>query len=181
MSTIYLLPCRCGRTIPIEARQAGETVHCQCGLAAQVPTLREIAALERSEYPAADRPAVTWGGPQRTLLLGAALVAISLLAGLAVYSYWPVTPGEDTTTQLLRRNIDRLSPLDSLHLFQRETEIGLSPAKLASDTAREKTTMLYRVWLVLVTAGLGAGTLLLILGACRSMAQRSPQRHSRKM
>ncbi len=158
-----MLPCRCGRAIPIEARQAGETVRCQCGLATQVPTFREIVALERSEYVAADRPTAAWGGPQRLLLLGAAVVAISLLAGIAAYSRRPVVPREDVTTNLLRHNIDRLSPLDTLRLYRRETEIGLSPTKLPSETAQEMAVLLFHVWLVLVAIGLAIGALLLIL------------------
>lgn len=42
VSSKYLLPCLCGQQIPIEPRQAGETVACRCGISLQAPTMRKM-------------------------------------------------------------------------------------------------------------------------------------------
>jgi len=41
----YLLPCSCGKDVPIETSQAGGNVLCDCGLSVQVPSLLKIKKL----------------------------------------------------------------------------------------------------------------------------------------
>ena len=49
----YLLPCSCGRSVTVEASQAGRQVHCDCGISLEVPTMLELARLERAKEAAA--------------------------------------------------------------------------------------------------------------------------------
>jgi hypothetical protein len=46
MSVLFLLPCECGKEIPVEAGQAGETIICECGTKIEVPQLSELKTLE---------------------------------------------------------------------------------------------------------------------------------------
>ncbi len=46
MSQRFLLPCSCGRTIPVGISQAGANVTCDCGQSVAVPTIRGLKALQ---------------------------------------------------------------------------------------------------------------------------------------
>ncbi|MHB8863379.1 MAG: hypothetical protein ACYC6N_13305 [Pirellulaceae bacterium] len=41
----YLLPCACGKSVPVETSQAGGTVRCSCGNALDVPPMRLLRQL----------------------------------------------------------------------------------------------------------------------------------------
>lgn len=81
MRAKYLLPCTCGREIPVEATQAGQPIRCQCGLELEVPTLRNLTRLKPAEPPAAAprRARSAWGRRQRVMLAGLAIMAIGAL------------------------------------------------------------------------------------------------------
>ena len=75
----YLLPCSCGEKIPVEPRQAGQAVQCACGNSVTVPTLLEMAKLERAEaiaVPEAQRHPPLWGISQRLVVLGAVIILL---------------------------------------------------------------------------------------------------------
>lgn len=55
MAQKYLLPCTCGKHIPIETAQAGGEVLCECGLAVKVPSLLKIKKLSTVEEFAASQ------------------------------------------------------------------------------------------------------------------------------
>lgn len=79
-SAKYLLPCSCGKQLPVETSQAGERITCDCGKEIEVPTLLKLRQLDH--VPSEDVAVVrrrSWGGRQRMLLLGSVLA----LAGLA--------------------------------------------------------------------------------------------------
>src|SRR5487761_135342 len=99
MQTRYLLPCRCGKKIEVDAHQSGLVVRCACGAQQPVPTLRGLAVLERTEaasLPSA--PAASgWGPRQGLVFLGLVVIALSLLSWFALRLNLPdpVTPKEN--------------------------------------------------------------------------------------
>lgn len=46
MVAIYLLPCACGVKHEVSARQAGQTLTCECGANVEIPTLRGLRNLQ---------------------------------------------------------------------------------------------------------------------------------------
>jgi hypothetical protein len=62
---LYLVPCTCGKTVRVRARQAGEQVTCACGAAVNVPTIRGLKQLQtvvdETEKPTQQRS--SWQGP----------------------------------------------------------------------------------------------------------------------
>ncbi|MBP5620695.1 MAG: hypothetical protein J6X44_01640, partial [Thermoguttaceae bacterium] len=58
----YRLTCECGRSYPIEPRQAGQTLDCECGKTLQIPTMLKMKRLpeweekENASEPVADEP-----------------------------------------------------------------------------------------------------------------------------
>jgi len=86
VSSKFLLPCLCGQQVPIEPRQAGETIACRCGASLQAPTMREICALEPAPAePSLPRATATWGWRHGLRLLGAVTVLLAVGWGIWLY------------------------------------------------------------------------------------------------
>lgn len=86
MSAKYLLPCSCGLEVAIEPSQAGGKAQCACGKQLDVPTMREIAALERIDTGGeakTSRPA--WSLRHGLILLGSVLIVCGLAPSLYLY------------------------------------------------------------------------------------------------
>lgn len=77
---MYLLPCACGKSIPVEVSQAGDRVTCECGAQVEVPPLRQIHQLPvQPEAADAGRPQSDWAVHQGVLTAGL-LIALALAA-----------------------------------------------------------------------------------------------------
>jgi len=137
----YLLPCSCGRKLPIHASQAGERVLCTCGADVEVPTMREIAALEqdRSERVAA-RLAVRWGLRQRLFLAGAVLALAGVLLGAVCYYFRPV-----------RLDVADYPPWMALNLWM-VLERGIDRPPHPMETAFQQHLHDYRQWMGVAAA-----------------------------
>jgi hypothetical protein len=87
MTPRYLLPCSCGREIPIEAGQAGQVVRCQCGAELETPTLLRMSALKRvTDLAPATAPRKSrWGIRQQLALLGMIIAVPCLLLALLAF------------------------------------------------------------------------------------------------
>jgi hypothetical protein len=98
MST-YLLTCQCGKTIPVEAGQAGERVTCECGAQLDVPTLRKLRHLPAAQ-PAAAKPRAAWSVGKGFVAAG--LIAAGLFVLAAAWTWWtePVMPQFNPEDQL---------------------------------------------------------------------------------
>ena len=152
MRTKYLLPCSCGRKIPVEAIQAGQTVRCTCGAELEIPTMKAVTSLEPAE-PASTarkgRSTSTWGAREGRILLAAVITASAL--GLAAYLQW---------TQPRLADVQSLSPLQTWAAWQ-ELRLGadrrLPPeAEIFYDALRAN-----RHWLKLALGVATVGLLLL--------------------
>ncbi len=95
----YLLPCTCGKLVPVEVGQAGGQVECACGARLDVPTLRQLRHLQRAPVVNVQQ-AAAWGPRQ-------GIVAASLIAALALlgWSGWiwrnePAVPKFDPASRL---------------------------------------------------------------------------------
>jgi len=83
---VYLLPCECGRRIPVEATQSGQEVNCPCGRQLEVPTMLKLSTLERAKRTERSRPpSASWGTRQGVFLLG--LIITLAGSGFAAYVY----------------------------------------------------------------------------------------------
>ncbi len=81
MSNRRLLACNCGRTVPVEPRQAGGESTCACGAKLLIPPLRQLRDLPE-EAAAGEKAGVSWGIAQGiTSLLVVAAVLLALVAG----------------------------------------------------------------------------------------------------
>lgn len=180
MKTTYLLPCCCGRTIPVEPPQAGEAIQCTCGKTVQVPTLLEMTALERSEPEVpASPPSAGWGWPQRLVLFGVVMAAASCVAALVVVEKRPMAPTENITPEFVRGQIQRLSPAATISFFRRTVETGLESKKLPPEQAYDEAMERYWSWLVILAVMGGVGTATIVLGVWKALhAASQVRRHA---
>lgn len=112
----YLLPCSCGRQIPIEVTQAGQRLTCECGLVVDAPTMQGIRQLRPAEVQQAAAPTRRfWGLRQQLVLLGAAVTLVA--ATCAAYRHW-------ARPRLI--DVDRLTVAQSWAVWQ-SFRLGVSP------------------------------------------------------
>ncbi|HEX3725927.1 MAG TPA: hypothetical protein VHV08_06775 [Pirellulales bacterium] len=120
----YLLPCSCGRQVPVTPRMAGETIECACGNRLDVPTLRHMRLLI-ANAPVGATPAREWTNRHRLAFVWLVLMAIA--AGIAAYFSWQIPP----EPQIRVHAVDDLvrasnSPAEVYATFQ-ELEKGIRP------------------------------------------------------
>ena len=77
----YLLPCSCGKTVPVEVRQAGGRVTCSCGTQLEVPALRQLRQLPQQQAVGQPRSASSWGTRQGWVAVS--LIVVAFLVALA--------------------------------------------------------------------------------------------------
>jgi hypothetical protein len=89
--TKYLVPCSCGKSVAVDASQAGLQVRCACGNELEVPTMRGLRQLKTADVQPAgsqDRGS-TWGPRQGLMFLGACIAVIGAIAAAFVYNLRP--------------------------------------------------------------------------------------------
>jgi hypothetical protein len=76
----YLVPCpKCGTQLPVELGMSGETLRCSCGSPVEVPTLRVLRDLPRTDE-VDEGPGWTWR--HGVMVLGAMLAVFGIAMGL---------------------------------------------------------------------------------------------------
>ncbi len=123
----YLLPCSCGREIPIEPRQAGGTVRCECGQTCTVPTMRAVQSLRpasaSSTTPTGTKPA--WGNPQRFLVAGLVVCLLAVIAAAILYRQFPTKFAGFPSPEEVRQHIKGLSPVATIQYFNARIQPGI--------------------------------------------------------
>jgi hypothetical protein len=184
MKAVYLLPCSCGKKVPVDAGQAGAKVTCECGQQLAVPTFRALRDLEQEKPVAAVAVGAAesseWN-PVRGIMFSLGML-LSLIAAVLIcyhlYTYWVVWDGGEAWKQdhlkEMRDSVDYLAPADALAEFQDMATKGLTvdgvPPWSQVATMRESS----RRWLLgaLVTLAVGLVSLTAsLIGAGRSKAK----------
>jgi hypothetical protein len=158
MKPRYLLPCACGREIPIETSQAGEVVRCECGAELEAPTLLRMSSLKRAPEPVIDATPrqSRWGSRQRLRLIGAIIaVPCLILAGLVFM------------TRPRLENVITHRPLDTLSFYQtwqiwQDLRIGVDRQAIAMESVYKDVLKFNKLWLGAFLAVAGVGCLLIL-------------------
>jgi hypothetical protein len=158
----YLLPCECGRQLPVTAAQAGDQLECECGQRIEVPTLRHLAALERLD-DAPPRRVKSWGVRQGLVFLGASIIAIAAVWLLILQGQKP----EPIREQLIQTNIDKMSPAQvwaAWPALQHGIMRSLHPIEAAIFQQRKFEIDSWKDWRRAALAVAGAGAVLVAIG-----------------
>ncbi len=169
MKPRYLLPCSCGREIPIEVGQAGQVVHCQCGATLEAPTLLRLKSLKRvvEEVSAETRRKPRWGLRQRLALLGMAIAVPFLI--LAAISF---------VGRPRRQAVLTYAPLDSLTYVQtwqvwQDLQRGVGRRPNTAETLFSEALKFNHRWIAIFLAVAGVG-IMLTMGSL--FIKRQPRR-----
>ena len=160
--TTYLLPCSCGRENPVETRQAGGSVRCECGRTCTVPTMREVLALRRAPDSAGEAASIrpVWGNPQRLLVAGLIILLLAAAGALIVYLQFPTHFRGVPTPEAVRQHVKRLTPAETIVFFRSNILPGLeAPQEGPVQAARSK------VYIGLAALGGLGGVGLILTGA----------------
>lgn len=117
MRVKYFLPCQCGNQIPVDTRQAGQEVRCDCGTTLEVPTMRGVTALERVEVEVEvdklPQPEMSggWGVLQGVAVMGGVL----MLLGCALFVFHRLAEPRLTIPD---PDLSELTPIDSFYAWQ---------------------------------------------------------------
>jgi hypothetical protein len=151
----YLLPCSCGRKVPVSTRHAGQTVRCACGAELEVPTLRGLRELEPAGAAAAPARG-TWENRQRIAFL---LAVASLLAiGVAGYLAWRLPPKIEPPQPI---EIDQNSSIGMVFMAYDDLKRGLdiAPPELnlyERQAVYHRDMLSWGIRIALVLGGIGA-------------------------
>ncbi|MGA2060986.1 MAG: hypothetical protein ABSG67_10930 [Thermoguttaceae bacterium] len=158
MNTMYLLPCSCGRKIPVQLRQAGEIVKCDCGASLEVPTLSGLKSLQKLEASAEPKIARTaWTAGHRLTFFGWLVILVAI--GLGGWLYWsgPVDPYANFTPEQMIQGAATRTPIQSLRLWQFLVRDGLEhhkrPAERDFEDKQAGHQILWWVWAIVPITG----------------------------
>jgi len=165
VNAIYLLPCPCGRKIPVQPRQAGEIVTCECGTSLEVPTLLGLKTLERAEVPVEPKTAKPdWSAGHSLILLGAVIIFASIVLGGWLFWARPTDPYANFNPDQMRKLAENLTPLGSWRLWQRLESGGLEHRKLGVEIAFADQQAQHRIYWSLLAIIAGTGLTLVATG-----------------
>lgn len=124
MAAQYLLPCKCGSSLPVSQSQAGGHLRCSCGAELEVPTLRGLRDLEQVEV-AQEQGAAEWGLRQGILTVGI-LVSLLLGGGAAWFAANEPAPPESfdiaSRANVLDTGIENLTPDQAWTMWKSQYE-----------------------------------------------------------
>jgi len=185
MAQQYLLPCpACGAKTRVDTRQAGETVACQCGNKLNVPTLRGLRELERSDDAGPSAPAATKWSPLQGILFSLGLLA-ALIGGAMATRHFVIyrSLAEHTVdrTEEVDKDfseiIDNLSLMQSLEAWDDLSKTGLSnelvPSWVAARQASAYQTRAMTIWGIIGGIGLAGVIAALVMSRSRSSPARA--------
>jgi hypothetical protein len=179
--TKYLVPCTCGKSVAVDASQAGLQIRCECGNELDVPTMRGLRQLPTAEAGPADASAQragAWGPRQGMMFLGGVIALIGGLVAAAVYSARPQINVQVNRAALQADN-DALTLEQSWYLWQHLRQ-GLDQFTLTETPEFQKNHATYRLRLGLALGAVALGVLLAVAGlfvaSPRSPTSAAPQR-----
>ncbi len=179
MSNKYLLPCPCGRQTVIEARQAGQTVTCECGASIPTPTLMEMRSLEPAPLNDWQHVATSvWGLRQGLWMAGIVLLLVGLGSEVWLLLHPPISRFDVINPEQVQQSYKSLPAARTWEVWQRWKQ-GLD-----RRTDQQYAAALQRFHIgQIFAAGIAlAGVALMVAGARGRrrllVADRSPPAHN---
>jgi hypothetical protein len=169
----YLLPCKCGRRLPVTTAQAGDQLRCECGERLEVPTLRQLESLERLEGATPVRQK-SWGLRQSLIFLGVAILVLAA-AGLVALQFTKPQPIREPVLRVAVENMTSGELWKSWVVLQQGIHRQLLPGEVAILQQKQIQIEGWAAWEIATFVVAGIGGLLIVVG----FSLRPSQRRSR--
>lgn len=173
----YLVPCSCGRKMPVETRQAGEVISCACGASLDIPRLIELKKLEKIAIQAADaKPHGIWGVGQGLILSGAVLLIGVVLLSILVIIFGAGDPYDNMTPDQIRTAFQQMTPEQTWGTWMNLRQSGINPPKKAVERYLEGLHAQRQMLLAFLSIAAVVDVALLVAGIL--VARRSRVKHT---
>jgi hypothetical protein len=142
VSAKYLLPCRCGRQIVVEPREAGQSSSCPCGNSLLIPAMLEMSRLEPAPVETTQPAEGAWGWQHSMMFIGGALLLFAI--GLGTYVHWqrPIAPIDAIDPGAIQYSANKLSPLQTWHYWS----LMKQDLDRRTDQRYEARLTQYQIW-----------------------------------
>ncbi|MBC8876118.1 MAG: hypothetical protein H8E44_42375 [Planctomycetes bacterium] len=167
----YLLPCeKCGEKTAIDVNQAGQPIACCCGAMLEVPSLRGIRELARSDEAVEAVAKRAWSR-ERGIAFVAGLVIILVTLGLGTIAVLRITSLADIPEPSVHAHkidgaeIDAMSPLEAWGEWKDLREEGLGPYQPPIHFLAQQSIRRHKVFVAVVSV-IAVCALALSAGAC---------------
>ncbi len=177
MQAKHLLTCSsCGEQHKVGRQQAGETIHCACGAALEVPTLRELSSLPLApDLDAEKPPAKGWGLGERLILSGAVVCVLSLVGVAVLVFRFPERPVKmSTEPDQIRQRAAEFSPAECLAVWRELEATGVKQLWVSDQLGYHEAIIRYedkvfgaQMGIGVFTALCGAGIGLVVAGSIK--------------
>ncbi len=121
MNTTYLLPCSCGRKIPVQLRQAGEIVKCDCGNIVRSTYFNWVKdpAKRRKPPPAQNSESIIGPLGHRLTFFGGLVILAAIVIGGWLFWTRPIDPYANFTPEQMHDLAAQISlQYNALQLWQ---------------------------------------------------------------
>jgi hypothetical protein len=169
----YLLPCPCGEQMPVETRQAGETIACACGSPLLVPAMREIMALEPAPERSSEPSAPVWTMYSRIGLLGWAIAGLAIFWVLVLNINHPVSRFSGIDPYQIAKSAQNMPPLYAWNVWQ-DMKKGLDRR---TDEPYAAAVVRFHIWEAVAGGVALIGVALIAVGAILGKQQGGPALH----
>lgn len=165
MTIKYLLPCSCGKKIPVETTQAGQDIQCSCGQQVSVPTMQGIRCLEQYlDSSDESKAGPSYGGAA----LGIALLGLLILGGGGALMY------RTYNQRPVLVDVDYMSPWETWLMWQNLREGVRLPEYSESPYLEAERT--YKQYMTIAAVIVGVGIVMLAWAVGTAILGRSGQR-----
>ncbi len=164
MVTKYLLPCTCGKKIPVESRQAGEEFLCDCGQRLTAPTMLSMRKLEPVPAETVDSGGMKpWGARQRVVLVGCIVFSAFAAWTGVLFLGRPVPPAPEMDRETIAEQVERFTPALAWRAYHIQRAVGLDRSATDRATAYEEQAVQYYTWLTAAACGALVGLGLMVI------------------
>jgi hypothetical protein len=165
VSIQYLVPCSCGRKVPIGSQQAGESIICECGVKLEIPRLLELKKLDKViVQDTQSKPSFVWGVGHSLILSGAVILVVVAVLCFLVLRYGSSDPYGKTPDQI-RAYFQKIPPTASWDSWLYFKQVGINPPKERIDRAMEGEYAKRQMHLTYLGIAAAGGIALCIAGA----------------
>lgn len=164
MATKYLLPCTCGKKIPVESRQAGEEILCDCGLHLTAPTMLSMRKLEPLPSESINGTGLeSWGARQRVMLVGCFILLGFVAWASVLFLDRPEPPVPEIDRETIASQVERFSPARAWRAWHIQRALGLDRSATDRVVAYEEQASQYHIWLTVAACGALVGLGLIVI------------------